>query len=508
MSIPSGARVAIYARISLDRRGESEAPDRQLDVCRSHCEAMGWVIARELVERDRSAFARSTTRPEYDELLALARAREIEVVVAWKIDRVSRRVAELAALVDELRDLGVALVCPGDGVDTSSGVGSMIATLLGSLAQMESESNSQRRRAKNEADAQRGKYVKGGFRAFGRELDGRVVDAEADAIRRVAAEVLGGQSLASQARWLNDEGIRTSTGAAWNGTSVGRMLRGPHLRGLRVHNGDEYEGDFEAILDTEVGLRLLDRLTSNPPPRKGRAHLLAGLARCGRCGGRMALGQVKHPKDATIPPFVRYQCRRYDREGNCGSVSASERSLDSLVVDHFFQQVRHLIIAGEIVPGTDAEDALETDRAELEQQIVESKQTQSELGDARFKDRVLSHADYQRLWLSQQDAIEQAQRELHRLDTAIRAPRRDFDWFNYDFEALWDAMSVVDRREMLRSLINRVEVAPAKHRGGNKFDTSRVQIVWHEGAQVPDWLRDEGDADLPYGYRPRTSEDP
>ncbi|MGI8757497.1 MAG: recombinase family protein [Acidimicrobiales bacterium] len=491
-------RAFIYARISIDRVGESEAPDRQVDACRKYCEAHGIRVVGEYVERDRSAFAKATTRPQYETMLRDVEANRADVVVAWKIDRISRRVAELASLVDRFRDLGVALVCPGDGVDTSSNTGALVATLIGSIAQMESEANSQRRIAKNKADALRGKYVKGGFRAFGRNMDGSLVEHEAGAIRTVARRVIDGETLGSQARWLNENNLRTTTKLAWVGTSLGRMLREPHLRGVRVHNGEEYLGDFEPILDESTSLRLIQRLRSNPAPRKGRIHLLSGLATCDRCQGRMNLGQVAHPNDPEKPKFVRYQCIRYEREGNCGSVSASEASLDKLVVAKFFYQVRLLLLAGLLDYSYDDE----ADREVLEREIAEALDAQSDLATARFRQRVVSTEDYQRLWLELEAQIEAADARLNRLKVARDQPKRDFDWFGNDPERTWDAMSDVTKRDMLRSMIEKVEVGPAKHRGGNKFDPSRASITWLPHAVVPEWLT-EGDDEIGPDLRSR-----
>jgi DNA invertase Pin-like site-specific DNA recombinase len=480
----SHRRAFIYARISIDRDSASEAPDRQVDVCRSTCQANGWEIVGEFVERDRSAFTKATVRPEFEEMLRRVRAGEADTVVAWKIDRVGRRVAELARLVDEFRERGVALVCPADGIDTSSSVGALVATIIGAIAQMESEANSQRRLAKNKVDAVNGKYVKGGFRAFGRNLDGSLIPEEAAAIRLIAGRVIEGSTLGSAARWLNEQGLRTTTDHAWLGTSVGRMLREPHLRGIRIHNGEEHRGDFEAVLDEVTGLRLIERLRSNPVPKKGRTHLLSGLAFCAQCGGRMNLGQVAHPKDPTKPKFVRYQCIRYEREGNCGSVSASELSLDAFVTNRFFEQVRDLLATGQL----DYTYPDETDQDATIQQIEEATERQTDLADARFNARTINRDDYDRIFLELQGEIESAQRRLAALEASKLNPPRDFDWFGDDPERVWNALPDLEKRDLLRTMIEQVRVSPAKRRGGNRFDTSRVQIVWQPHAVVPDWL--------------------
>jgi hypothetical protein len=300
----------------------------------------------------------------------------------------------------------------------------------------------------------------------------------------VAEAIIAGESLASQARSLNAKGLTTATGRLWGGTSLGQALRQPHLRGIRVHNDQEHQGAFDPILDTAAALRLRDRLDNNPVPRKGRDHLLGGLAFCGRCGGKMNLGSVKHPKDPSKPRHTRYQCIRYERPGNCGAVSASENSTDKVVTEQFFTRARELLLAGLLDYTYDDE----ADQESAARQIAENAQAQSELAHARYVSRTISEADYTRLWLELQEAVDEAEAQLERLEKARSQPARDFDWFGTDPEAAWELMPVIDRRTTLRSLIEKVLILPTEQRGGNRFDPRRVQIVWHNHAALPDWL--------------------
>ena len=325
------ARVAaIYARISLDRSGQSEAPDRQVEACRKFCEAKGWRVAdRVYVDRDRSAWAKNTDRPEFNAVLAAARDGQVDAIVFWKLDRFTRRVAELAPLASEFNEAGIALVSVDDSIDTSSSYGRFFAHLVAALAEMESENTSERKKAKNAYDAERGRYFKGGHRAFGRNLDGSLVPEEAAAISEVARRYLDGESFGSLARWLNTEGLGTTAGGEWTGTTLSRTLRQPHLRGIRTHNEDHYAGDFEPILDEWTATEITDNLRRKvPSARNGFVHLLSGLAHCGVCGNRLGYGSVRNPDGSRFP---KYACRSGETASHCGKIDVSMRSADAEV---------------------------------------------------------------------------------------------------------------------------------------------------------------------------------
>jgi hypothetical protein len=129
----------------------------------------------------------------------------------------------------------------------------------------------------------------GGRRPFGYGPDGvTVVDAEADALRWVAAQVLAGASLSGLAADLNARGIRTATGRPWRSTELRRALLRPRNAGLMQHRGQIVgEASWPAILeeDTWRGVRaVLQDPTRRVNPGGARRWLLSGLAVCGICG--------------------------------------------------------------------------------------------------------------------------------------------------------------------------------------------------------------------------------
>jgi DNA invertase Pin-like site-specific DNA recombinase len=125
-------RVAIYVRVSrLDQHPENQ----QIELCR-YVEARGWK-AVEFIEHGVSGA--KDRRPQLDAMMKGVRQRKFDAVVVWKLDRLGRSLHHLIGVMNELRDLGLAFVSLGEGIDTSTAVGRMVFGILGSIAEFERE---------------------------------------------------------------------------------------------------------------------------------------------------------------------------------------------------------------------------------------------------------------------------------------------------------------------------------------------------------------------------------
>lgn len=125
-------KVAVYARVSSH---EQTVEPRLLEL-RAECARRNWAIAAEITDTISGA---SFTRAGLDQLMKLVRRRSIKAVVCVKLDRLGRSLQHLAQLIEELGTHGVALVCPGQGIDTSdmNSAGRLQLQILGAVAEFE-----------------------------------------------------------------------------------------------------------------------------------------------------------------------------------------------------------------------------------------------------------------------------------------------------------------------------------------------------------------------------------
>lgn len=125
-------RVGIYARVSTH---DQQTLPMQLDQMKEYIKHRGWTLVSELQEVGSGA----KVRPKREELMKLARRRQIDAVIVWKLDRFGRSLADLINSLHELRDLGVVFVSLTESLDFSTASGRAMAGMLSIFAEFERE---------------------------------------------------------------------------------------------------------------------------------------------------------------------------------------------------------------------------------------------------------------------------------------------------------------------------------------------------------------------------------
>src|SRR6202451_1671583 len=125
-------KIAIYARVST-KNGQD--PEMQLAELREYIRNRRWKIAGEYI--DKGISGASDSRPELNRLMADANRRRFDVVAVWKFDRFARSVSHLLRALETFRALGIAFVSLTEQVDTTTPMGKMIFTVLGSVSELE-----------------------------------------------------------------------------------------------------------------------------------------------------------------------------------------------------------------------------------------------------------------------------------------------------------------------------------------------------------------------------------
>ena len=124
-------QVAIYARVST---GE-QTPDHQLQELRRVAGRLGWRVAEEYVDRGISGAKGRDRRPAYDRLCAAIVRREMDVVMAWSVDRLGRSLQHLVGLLADLQAKGVDLYLHQQGIDTTTVAGKAMFQVCGVFAE-------------------------------------------------------------------------------------------------------------------------------------------------------------------------------------------------------------------------------------------------------------------------------------------------------------------------------------------------------------------------------------
>jgi DNA invertase Pin-like site-specific DNA recombinase len=261
-------RCAIYTRKSSDEGLEQDF--NSLDAQREACEAYirsqageGWSLVR--TGYDDGGYSGGTLdRPGLAQLLEDIRARKLDTVVVYKVDRLTRSLSDFAKIVEVFDAHGVSFVSVTQQFNTTSSMGRLTLNMLLSFAQFEREVTGERIRDKIAASKRKGMWMGGpvplGYEARGRTL--AIHDEEAKTVRTVFRLYLEHGNVRSVKQEADRLGLKSKVrrgarGRTCGGTALGRgylyhLLRNPIYVGRIAHKGETYEGQHPPIIDPKI----------------------------------------------------------------------------------------------------------------------------------------------------------------------------------------------------------------------------------------------------------------
>jgi site-specific DNA recombinase len=456
--------VAVYVRLSQDRDGTKASTARQEADCRALAKARGWKVGPVFRDNGLSAYS-GRERPAFEKLLAAIDASQVGGVLAWKVDRLGRRTAEVASFLDRVISSG-GIVATCDGLDSSTPVGKSVMQIAGIFAELESSNTASRTSRAKLAAAKDGRPSGGGKRPFGYQSGGmKIAPKEAALIREAAAEILAGGSLRRVVAGWNRRGVKTSERGSWFPASLRRTLMSSRIAGLRSYKGDVIgEAAWPAIVTADEHEQLV-AILSDPRRRTSRPgavrYLLTGHVFCGRCGSVLVAAPVKGKRA--------YACRSQQRGAGCGGVRilaepleayVAETMLDALDTPELTKMRRASRNDGSAAPIT---RTLRRDERALER-LTTDYYVDGRLGRAEFM--VAHDALVKR--------IEATRAELATLTSSRTVA--SLPSAGAELRAQWEAADLEWRRALVDAVVERIEVGQSRARG--QTDLQRVAIRW------------------------------
>ena len=299
-------RCAIYTRKSCEDGLELEynSLDAQYDSAEAYIRSQasnGWRVIPKRYD-DGGFSGGNVNRPALKALMRDIENGEVDVVVVYKIDRLSRSLGDFTDLSKIFERHNVSFVSVTQQIDTSNAAGRMMLNILMSFAQFEREMTSDRIRDKIYATRKKGLWS-GGMIPFGyKTVDKRLVPdpVTAPVVRHVFARYAESASAKLVASELQKKfgprtcGSKKGGDPTWRMMHVYRILRNPVYKGELLHRatGEIFHGLHEPLVDAalwEDCRRILDESAGlQPSAHRETVAILKGLVRCGHCGGAMA----------------------------------------------------------------------------------------------------------------------------------------------------------------------------------------------------------------------------
>jgi site-specific DNA recombinase len=279
-------RCAIYTRVSTENGLEQEfnSLHAQREAGQAYTKSQaheGWKLIRDHYD-DGGFSGGSLDRPGLQKLLANIRERQIDIVVVYKVDRLTRSLTDFAKLVELFDAHGVAFVSVTQSFNTTTSMGRLTLNVLLSFAQFEREVTGERIRDKIAASKKKGLWV-GGVVPLGYEVKDRklmVNEEEAATVRLIFSRYLDLGSLSALQRDLREQGIVTRKRTLSSGRAIGaraltngpltHMLRNRMYLGEINHRDKSYSGEHAPIIDPRLFQAVQTKLTENRRERRLR----------------------------------------------------------------------------------------------------------------------------------------------------------------------------------------------------------------------------------------------
>jgi DNA invertase Pin-like site-specific DNA recombinase len=276
-------RCAIYTRVSTENGLEQEfnSLDNQREASEAYIRSQaheGWKLIRDRYD-DGGFSGGSMDRPALAKLLEDVRARKTDVIVVYKVDRLTRSLADFAKLVELFDQHEVSFISVTQAFNTTTSMGRLTLNMLLSFAQLEREITGERIRDKVAASKKRGIWMGGavplGYRVENRAL--HIVEEHADFVRMLFRRYLEIGSVVRLKIVLDAENVRlpvrvVATGKSTGGRLISRghiyhMLSNPIYVGRLRHKDHIYDGLHDAIVDQETWDRVQHQLAAQTQPR-------------------------------------------------------------------------------------------------------------------------------------------------------------------------------------------------------------------------------------------------
>jgi site-specific DNA recombinase len=342
-------RVAIYGRVSTEEQAqEGFSIAAQKEKLTAFVQSQDWDIYDYYI--DEGVSAKDTDRPELQRMLRDIRDRKIDVVLVYRLDRLTRSVLDLYQLLQEFERYDVKFKSATEVYDTTTAIGRLFITLVAALAQWERENLAERVKFGQEQMVNELKRP-GGRPPYGFDLvDGTLVinEQEAPIVREIFDRYIHGTGLDSIAADLNLRGIPTKFGKEWSKVTVQNLLqnqtyygalRWNYRKGGRKVNSPEdwviIEGVYDPIIDKatfETAQKVMQSRRLKHPRELASDFIFSGVLHCARCGGSMYGKTTRSKHGEKVYEQRHYICKNV-KEKKCNAPMIREEFLERYFLD-------------------------------------------------------------------------------------------------------------------------------------------------------------------------------
>ncbi len=245
-------KVAIYLRVSTTEQAEEGfSIAAQKERLKAYIQSQGWELAT--IYEDGGFSGGTINRPSFNKLRSDMKTGMFDLILVYKLDRLSRNMRDLSNLVHEMDEHNIYFKSATEPFDTTTPAGKLIFNMLGSVAEFERGMIAERVKMGMMQKAKEGKGILGFNHPYGYDfVDGRLLRNAHEA--RVVLDIFGqynsGSSLMEVAMGLNSSGVTTKKGSMWKKQTVLNVITNPLYAGYHRWSSFYWRGEHDPLVDT------------------------------------------------------------------------------------------------------------------------------------------------------------------------------------------------------------------------------------------------------------------
>lgn len=461
-------RVGIWVRVSTEFQVKDDSPEHHEQRARYYAKGKDWDVVE--VYRLEAVSGKTVMElPETKRMLRDIQSGRITALIFSKLARLARNTKELLEFSEIFRRENADLISLAESIDTSSPSGRLFFTIIAAMAEWERAEIADRVAASVPIRAKMGKPL-GGQATFGYKWEGKelVIDPKEAPVRKAVYELFTEhkrkKTVASK---LNSMGYRTRNGSKFSDTTIGRLLRDPTAKGIRIANYTKSVGEGKkwelkpqkdwielpcpAIVTVDLWdecNHILDQQEKKRKPVKKAVHLFTGLLFC-ECGGKMLVPSGSH----------KYVCQA------CKKTRIDKTDLEEI----YYERLKSFLLTNEQIEQFlfKANSAIEEKEIQLQEMEKERKRLSAE------KDKIM------RLYLDGHIAKENFaehynpfEEQFKQIDLAIPELQAEVDFIkleSLDGDAIlqeaknlydrWKTITPEDKRNIVEQITNSISIS-------------------------------------------------
>ncbi|EAD5121236.1 recombinase family protein [Listeria monocytogenes] len=332
--------VGIYVRVSTEEQAkEGYSISAQKERLKEYCAARGWKDFKFYVDEGKTAS--NLNRPLLNELITHIKKGLIDIVLVYKMDRLSRTVVDLHNLLCVFDDYNCAIKSATEEIDTTSAMGRFFMTTISSIAQFERENTSERVSFGMAEKVRQGEYIPLAPFGYVKGTDGKLIvnEAEKEIFLQIVNMILSGYSLRQTCEYLTNIGVKTRRSKdIWKVSTLVWMLKNPAIYGAIKWSGIIYENTHEPLIEKETYTKIAKVLSIRSKAttsRRGHVHhIFKARLICPACGNRLSGLRTKYV-NINKETFYNnnYRCATC-KEHRRPAIQVSEQKIEKAFIDY------------------------------------------------------------------------------------------------------------------------------------------------------------------------------